>query len=103
MWIRALRHIPNVGGPSTVRNIDERSARCLLALGWAERTENPNAPKPKRIYTRKVEEPQIEQKPKRTYKRKDIVPEPELVAEEPQPKTEPEASEPDEADAPVRL
>jgi hypothetical protein len=102
MWIRALRAIPNVGGTGTVRNIDERSANCLLVLGWAERAEDPAAQKPKRTYVRRTETPVDEPKPKRVYRRKDIVPAPDFVAEDPQPMSEPEPVAEDD-DATVRL
>ena len=85
-----------LGRMGQVREIDASSTRAAFVLGLAEPYFEP-PPKP------------VEKKPKRTYRRKDIVPEPELVAEEPQPEPEivpepePQVDDTDEDDAPVRL
>lgn len=101
MWVRTLKAVRSIGPAGTTKNIDQPSAKTLMALGFVESAEKPEPVIPKRAYRRKDV---TEDKPKRTYKRKDIVPEPDFVAENPQP--QPEVTEPDdtgEDDAAVRL
>jgi hypothetical protein len=74
-----------LGRMGQVRSMDASSARGAILLGLAEKyVEPPPPPRPKRV-----------------YKRKDIVPEPDFVAEDPQPLPEPEPEAEDD-DAPVR-
>ena len=87
MQIQLTRNVTALGRAGQVRTVDAKSGRVLVLLGMAEVYV---APPPK---------------PKRVYRRKDIVPEPDLVAEDPtpEPDIEPDATEQDDDDAAVRL
>ena len=91
MWVEALRFCPSVGQPGATKDIDERSARVLMLLGYVTAAVKPEPPKPVKV-----------DKPKRTYRRKDMVPEEpvEVVVVEvvPEPEPEPEPVEADPVD-----
>jgi hypothetical protein len=87
MWVEALKNCPSIGKAGAVKNLDERSARVLILLGYATATVKPEPPKPAKV--------------KRTYRRKDMVPEEpvEVVFQpEPEPEPEPEPVEDDPVD-----
>lgn len=85
MWVEALRFCPSIGKAGAMKDIDERSARALMLLGYVTAAVKPEPPKPVQV-----------EKPKRIYRRKDMVPEEpvEVVVIEVEPEPEPVEDDP---------